>query len=88
MIGCIGSHQDEHGNWMPCSSHDQLVTLTAASGKPTKRKRRGTGAKRPKQYEQLIERGVLGIDTLPDGGLVSAPISGKDESTVGKSVNS
>lgn len=77
MIGCAGSHQDPDGNWMPCATHDQLIGLTAASGKGVKRKRRGTGAARPKGYERLIERGVLGIDTLPDGSLVSTPISAK-----------
>lgn len=77
MIGCAGSHQDVDGNWMPCSTHDQLVGLTSAGGKAAKRKKRGTGAPRPRSYEKLIERGVLGIDTLPDGSLVSAPISAK-----------
>jgi hypothetical protein len=77
MLGCNSSHQDENGMWMPCATHDQLIGLTAASGKSVKRKRRGTGAKRPKKYEKLIERGVLGIDTLADGSLVSTPISAK-----------
>lgn len=77
MLGCNSSHQDANGDWMPCASHDQLVGLTAAGGKVAKRKRRGTGAARPRRYEKLIERGVLGIDTLPDGSLVSTPISAK-----------
>lgn len=77
MLGCSSSHQDADGNWMPCATHDQLVGLTSASGKAGKRKRRGTGAARPRGYEKLIERGVLGIDTLSDGSLVSTPISAK-----------
>lgn len=79
MIGCEGSHQDSDGNWLPCSSPQKLSSIIGPSGKSLKpkRKRKRRGPKAPDGFEQLGERGVLGIETLPDGGLVSAEISGK-----------
>lgn len=74
MIGCSGAHQHPDGTWMPCATHEQL-TERIGKGEDEKglgrRKRRGR--KKPKQdgYEELIERGVFGIETMPGGGLVS-----------------
>lgn len=89
-LGCSGAHQDPDGNWMPCSSHETLQRISneAETYKPdrkykstdqiieqadrqTKRKKRGSN------WEKLGERGPVGIDTIPGGGLVSAPIAGK-----------
>lgn len=40
-------------------------------------RRRARKRKRTDRWQDLIQRGVMGIDTLPGGGLVSAPIAGK-----------
>ena len=78
MIGCSGAHQSEDGTWMPCATHEQMTEVIGSAKKELpKRRRRGRGGVRPSGYERLIERGVMGIDTLPSGGLVSAPISSK-----------
>ena len=78
MIGCSGAHQHEDGTWMPCATHEQMTEIVGSTEKELpKRRRRGRGGVRPDGYERLIERGVMGIDTLPGGGLVSAPVSGK-----------
>lgn len=78
MIGCSGAHQDDQGNWLPCPTPDALSGIIGSAKKELpKRKRRGRGAVRPNGYERLIERGVMGIDTLPGGGLVSASVGTK-----------
>ena len=78
MIGCSGAHQDEAGNWLPCPNPNALSEIIGSGEKELpKRKRRGRGGVRPSGYERLIERGVMGIDTLPGGGLVSAPVGVK-----------
>jgi hypothetical protein len=84
-MGCSGVHQNENGVWMPCSSPEELNKISDAAEPEKKsfqkeplpkRKKRG---KRSTGWEKLRERGILGIDTLPGGGLVSAG--------VGKAVN-
>jgi len=78
MIGCSGAHQDEAGNWLPCPNPNALSEIIGSGKKELpKRKRRGRGGVRPNGYERLIERGITGIDTLPGGGLVSAPVGMK-----------
>ena len=78
MIGCSGAHQDETGNWLPCPNPNALSEIIGSGKKELpKRKRRGRGGVRPNGYERLIERGITGIDTLPGGGLVSAPVGMK-----------
>lgn len=80
MIGCEGSHQSPDGTWLPCATSDQLSKIIGSESKSLdkprkKRKRKG---KRPVQgFEQLLENGIVGIDTLSGGGLVSAQIAGK-----------
>jgi len=87
-LGCSGAHEVD-GAWMPCESHEELTRildqinsldekddecLPCSQGKSAeirKRKRRG---KKPIGWEQLSERPILGIDTLADGGLVSAAL--------------
>lgn len=77
MIGCQGAHQHDDGTWMPCATHDEMLSTLEMTKSRRRRQRRGYGAPAPRRFEQLIERGVRGIDTLPGGGLVSAPISAK-----------
>lgn len=85
-IGCNGAHQNDDGQWMPCASHDELTQISSAAEEKSdeppcigcdgkaERKRRGKNQK--KRWERLRERGVMGIDTLDGGGLVSG---GKSE---------
>jgi hypothetical protein len=89
-LGCSDVHKDSDGNWMPCDSHETLQRISneAETTNPkreykttddipdqvyrkTKRKKRGSN------WENLSERGPVGIDTLSGGGLVSAEVSGK-----------
>jgi hypothetical protein len=64
MIGCRGAHQHADGTWMPCSTHEEMLFAT---------ERRQTR----KRFERLRERRIRGIETLPGGGLVSAPVAVK-----------
>lgn len=80
-LGCRGAHQREDGVWQPCASEAVLNRISneaetrtrsplyKAEPKRKRRKKRG--------WQNLIERGVFGVDTLPDGGLVSAPVAAK-----------
>lgn len=86
-IGCHGAHQIATGEWIPCSSTKQFMVLTqgfdvkARMSLEEMRKwssiRKAKGNKRKKRWEKLKERRMLGIDTLPNGSLVSSnsPIS-------------
>jgi hypothetical protein len=84
-LGCSGAHKDRDGNWMPCSSHEEMQRISnAAEGDNWrsivpgykgedgrvrgKRKRR-----RNDKWEELGSRGVISIDSLPGGGIVSGP---------------
>jgi hypothetical protein len=70
-LGCRGAHQDESGTWFPCANPETLNRISneaePKSAKPKKKRRRYVA----RGYEPLGERGVLGIDTLSGGGLVS-----------------
>jgi hypothetical protein len=85
-LGCSGAHKDRDGNWMPCSSHEEMQRISnAAEGDNWrsivpgykgedgrvrgKRKRR-----RNDKWEELGSRGVISIDSLPGGGIVSGPV--------------
>lgn len=78
-LGCSGTHRGPNGELMPCGSHEELQRISneaepAKKQDGKKRKRRRVGG-----YEPLGERGVIAIDSLPGGGLVS----GKDEFSEG-----
>jgi peptidoglycan/xylan/chitin deacetylase (PgdA/CDA1 family) len=63
---------------MSSKTDEKFESLIRTAKKVKKRRsRRGTGKKPPAGYQRLIERGVMGIETLPGGGLVSAPASVK-----------
>lgn len=80
-IGCFGAHQVPGGEWMPCSSTKQFLSLTMAENVKSRiliddmrqwsSIRKAKGKKRKKRWEKLRERRILGIDTLEGGGLVS-----------------
>lgn len=74
-IGCEGAHQHDDGTWMPCATHDEMLeTLEMQNEKGRKRRR-----PEKRRRVRVGERGIMGIDTLPGGGLVSTPISVKAE---------
>ena len=82
-MGCSGAHKDDAGNWMPCSSHEEMQKISnqaegrdwrsAVPGyKSDKRRRKGSKRKRRNDgWEELEESGVISIDSLPGGGIVS-----------------
>lgn len=78
FLGCRGAHQRPDGNWVPCINEETLSRISNraetvnVSKNKTKKKR-----KEPDGWENLEEGGIVGIHTLPNGSLVSAPISGK-----------
>ena len=84
MIGCSGAHQHPDGTWMPCSTHEQMVERIGrtddSKGLKKRRKRRGRNNPAPDGWEDLMEGPILGIDTLPGGGLVSAKSARKARS--------
>ena len=52
-----------------------VLTLPEEDEKPGKRKFKKRRIKKKKKWDNLTERGVSGINTLPSGGLTSAPHS-------------
>ena len=71
-LGCSGAHQRPDGNWVPCANEETLMRISnEAEGKAAKKK------KKKKDWENLEESGIVGIETLPDGSLVSASIGVK-----------
>lgn len=75
-LGCRGAHQRDDGVWLPCASEEEMQKISNRAESQTRsplyksepsRKRR-----KKKGWEQLRERGVMGIETLDGGGLVSA----------------
>lgn len=74
-LGCRGAHQREDGTWAPCSTESQLIEISKRAetqkhsplykAEPQRKRRKKKG------WEHLREAGVDGIETLPDGGLVS-----------------
>ena len=71
-LGCRGVHQDDMGNWLPCANSATMERISNEAEKGLK-KRKGKKRRRyvAEGYEELGQRGVLGIDTLSGGGLVS-----------------
>lgn len=83
-MNCTGIHLTDDNDWMPCSSPAVLMRVSNRAEKNqvksdsmmVTRKKKSKRKIRGRKFEQLRERGVMGIDTLPGGGLVSAPIGG------------
>ena len=75
-LGCTGAHQVRQGVWAPCATPEEH---NAAHGNAGSGRSRVLRAQRParrvvvnqRAWEKLRERGPLGIETLPGGGLVS-----------------
>lgn len=82
MIGCNGVHQDEDGNWFPCSSPGSLARVSnLAETSKWKEKALAFNRKRKKKkqrdgWEELDEKPIRGITGLPGVGIVSA-VSGE-----------
>jgi Protein of unknown function len=86
-MGCSGAHKDTDGNWMPCSSHEEMQRISnAAEGSNWRsvipgykgadgRIRGKRKRKRKDEWEELGSRGVISIDTLQGGGIVSGQVS-------------
>lgn len=86
-MGCSGAHKDKDGNWMPCSSHEEMQRISnAAEGRNWRsaipgykaEDGRARGRKKRKtrdEWEELGSRGVISIDSLPGGGIVSGQVS-------------
>lgn len=77
-LGCSGAHQNEDGVWFPCATEEEMQKISNRAETQTRsplykaqpnRKRR-----KKKGWEELREGGIIGIETLDGGGLVS----GKD----------
>jgi hypothetical protein len=81
-IGCNGAHKDENGNWMPCSSHAEMMEISNRA-EPKKGKslssRRGmkktrilTGVKkRRNNWEELEKEKNKEWETLGQRGVIS-----------------
>ena len=54
--------------------------------KTRRKKKRNLRGENTEKWEELRGRGVLGIDSLPGGGIVSAPISGKSLPRLGRRI--
>jgi hypothetical protein len=82
ILNQINSLEDKDTECLPCSQ--------GKSAEVRKRKRRGARPsgwdllKKPTGWENLEEAGVVGIDSLSDGSLISAPIAGKAANTCPK----
>lgn len=86
-LGCSGAHQNKDGIWMPCASHETLqrISTEAETFNPQKKYKsepiiedaKTPKRKKKKNWEELGERGVVGIETLAGGGLVSAQVASK-----------
>lgn len=86
-MGCSGAHKDKDGNWMPCSSHEEMQKISnTAEGDNWRsavpgykgedgRVRGGKKRKRNDEWEDLGSRGVISIDSLPGGGIVAGQVS-------------
>lgn len=83
-MNCTGIHMSKDNEWMPCSSNAVMMRVSNRAEKTKvksdsmmlKRSKKSKRKIRGSKFEKLRERGVMGIDTLPGGGLVSAPIGG------------
>lgn len=104
-IGCSGAHKDKDGNWMPCSSHEELMRISDIAetskwrsvvpgtsgkglrtiGKKKKKKKfkdnwQFLEDRASREWEDLDESAVFGIESIPGVGLVSGDLfAGKSE---------
>lgn len=90
MIGCSGVHKDKDGNWMPCSSMDELnrISETAEGSKwrtvvpdSSSPKTRSKGKRRmstQSDWEELGEKPIRGITAVPGMGIVSGKSIGPE----------
>lgn len=82
MIGCSGVHQDENGNWLPCSSPESLARVSnrAETNKWTEKAMSFMKKRKKKKpsdgWEELDEKPIRGITAIPGVGIVSA-VSGE-----------
>ena len=81
QIGCTGAHQNTHGEWIPCSSIKQYLSInqpqlvksrtTILEMERRSSLRKKKGKKRRKGWEKLRERGIGGVDSTLGVGLHS-----------------
>ena len=81
-LGCSGAHQTDDGKWRPCASAEKLRSLRpighpnrasmSVSPKTTRSQMGSNNIQR--QWEPLGSRGVVAIDTITGGGLVSGVV--------------
>jgi hypothetical protein len=88
-IGCSGAHLSADGNWMPCETMEEMERISniAETSKwrtvvpgysPKKKRETGKRKRKRNEWENLREAPIMGIATLPGGGLVSGnSFSGK-----------
>lgn len=81
-MGCSGAHLSPDGNWMPCSSMAEMERISNAAEtskwrtvvpgySPGKKREAGKKKRRRDEWENLREAPIMGIESLPGGGLVS-----------------
>ena len=81
-LGCAGAHKTEDGRWHPCSSAETLQRVKPGTSfqapkliVPPKSTRTQRGANNiQRQWEPLGSRGIVAIDTIAGGGLVSGVV--------------
>ena len=93
-LGCEGAHRTPDGMWGPCATAEEYNSIKGSAGfrrmmidTPTmaKRRRRRVLSKPQRgEWQTLIERGPLGIETIPGGGLVSGKGLGRRRRRVGR----
>ena len=81
QIGCSGAHLNPHGEWIPCSSVKQYMSLTQPMSVKSRTtilemerrssRRKKKGKRKRKRWENLRERGVGGITSTSGVGLSS-----------------
>lgn len=81
-IGCSGAHKTSDGKWHPCASAEslrsidpkRLIPKSPLIVEPNRRRDYIGTAKIKKQWENLGQRGIVAIDTISGGGLISGSI--------------
>jgi hypothetical protein len=85
FIGCQGVHRTRNNGWMPCSSPEALAQASS-DAEPQKKvytnefevvrrkkfKKRNKRKIVGKDYEQLTEKPIRGITSIPGVGIVTA----------------